>query len=102
MFASVGSRAGALPDALVDLAFPMVDRTRRRLPESSKPSLSLVVACGIFHEAWGVTKGAMAGNVREHCMERDLDTGGDQAPTFQAADMLAAHDSVTIDSRKTQ
>ena len=35
MSASIGSRVGALPKVLVDLAGPLRDRVRRELPESN-------------------------------------------------------------------
>ena len=55
-----------------------------------------------IRDTWGVSKEAMAGIVPEPWLEWGLGEEGDRAPSPPQADMLAAHDAVTTNSRKAQ
>ena len=55
-----------------------------------------------IRDTWGVTKEAMAGIVHESWLEWGLGAEEDLAPRPPEADMLAAHDDVTTNSRKAQ
>ena len=93
MSASIGSRVGILHTALLDFARPLGDRVRSGLPESSviaQPGKSLWV----IGDTSGVPKEEMAGIVLESWME-------DAAPRPPEGDMIAAHDTVAIYSRKS-
>ena len=55
-----------------------------------------------IRDTWGVSKEAMAGIVLESWLEWSLSEEWDRARRPPEADMLAAHDAVTTNSRKAQ
>ena len=55
-----------------------------------------------IRDTWGVTKKAMPGIIPESWLEWGLRVEAEQAPSPPEADMLAAHDAGTNNSRKAQ
>ena len=100
MSASIGSKVVILPEVLADLTGPLGDRLRRGLPES-RIIAQLGGSLQEIPDKWGVTKEEMAGIVPECWLEWGLGAEEDAAPTPPEVVILAAHDAVTINSRKT-
>ena len=80
---------------------PLGDRGRRGLPESNIIS-QLGGSLREIRDTWGVTKEAMAGIVPDSWLERGLGAERDLALRPPEADMPAAHDAITSNSRKAQ
>ena len=100
MSTSIVSKVGILPEVLADLTGPLGDRLRRGLPES-RIIAQLGGSLQEIPDKWGVTKEEMAGIVPECWLEWGLGAEEDAAPTPPEVVILAAHDAVTINSRKT-
>ena len=70
------------------------------------PETSIIAQLGgslrEIRDTWGVSKEAMAGIVLESWLEWSLSEEWDRARRPPEADMLAAHDAVTTNSRKAQ
>ena len=94
-----GSRVGTLPELIADLTGPLEDRVRRGLPESNITA-QLGGSMGKVRVTWGVTKGSMAGIVPESWFKWGLGAEGDLASMTSEVDTLAAHETVTTNSRK--
>ena len=78
---SIRGRVVTLPEAIADLTEPLGDRVKRReLPESN-----IIAPLGgslrEIRKTWGVTKGAMAGNISEYWSEWGLSAEGHLAST---------------------
>ena len=101
MSAFIGSRVETLPEVLADLTGPLGDRVRTGLPETSIIA-QLGGSLREIRDTWRVSKEAMAGIIPESWLEWGRGEEGDQAARTPEADMLAAHDAVTTNSRKAQ
>ena len=100
MSASLGSRVGILPESLADLTGPLGDRVRTGLPETS----IIAHLGGSLREIrdMGGLEGSDGRNRPRVLAGIGLGEEGDRASRPPEADVLAAHDAVTTNSRKAQ
>ena len=94
-------RVGTLLEDIAYITGPLGHRVRKGLPESNIIA-QLGGRLGEIRGAEGVTKEAMAGIVPGSWLDWSHRPEGDLASTAPEADILAAHDVVTTNSRKVQ
>lgn len=97
-----GRRVGILPEVLADLTGPLGDQVRAELPESIIIAQLGGSVWKIQAQTWGVSREAMPGIVPDPWLGWGLGAEGDRASRAPEADILAAHDAVTTNSRKAQ